>query len=227
MGAALTALAVRYPGATLLGVEPDPGNAALAARNVAAFGDRCKVRRSRASGTPTPTSSSTATPATASTGSRCARAPRATPPGLPGIKALEHRLGAGGAPPRRGAGRLRAHDDRGNRAPGARRPAASGRSGCARCGSRPTPSSTTPPPPASPTSRRSATAPGPTPSCPRSGSTRSAAEPELDAPAPARSATSSTRSGPSRLWIGRARWRSPIAVAFGSVASLAATRGTR
>ncbi len=43
MGAALTALAVRYPNATLVGVEPDPGNAALAARNVAAFGDRCKV----------------------------------------------------------------------------------------------------------------------------------------------------------------------------------------
>ena len=43
MGAALTALAVRYSAATLVGVEPDPGNAALAARNVAAFGDRCKV----------------------------------------------------------------------------------------------------------------------------------------------------------------------------------------
>jgi FkbM family methyltransferase len=43
MGAALTALAVRYPEATLLGVESDPGNAELAARNVAPFGDRCKV----------------------------------------------------------------------------------------------------------------------------------------------------------------------------------------
>ncbi len=43
MGACLTALAVRYPGASLLGVEPDPGNAALAARNVAAFGERATV----------------------------------------------------------------------------------------------------------------------------------------------------------------------------------------
>jgi FkbM family methyltransferase len=45
MGAALTALAVRYPQARILGVEPDPGNAALAARNVARFGDRCKVEQ--------------------------------------------------------------------------------------------------------------------------------------------------------------------------------------
>ena len=43
MGAALTALAVRYPAATLVGVEPDPGNASLAARNVAAFGDRARI----------------------------------------------------------------------------------------------------------------------------------------------------------------------------------------
>jgi FkbM family methyltransferase len=43
MGAALTALAVRYPNATLLGAEPDPGNAALATHNVRSFGDRCKV----------------------------------------------------------------------------------------------------------------------------------------------------------------------------------------
>ncbi len=43
MGAALTALAVRYPAASLLGVEPDPGNAALAARNLAAFGDRARI----------------------------------------------------------------------------------------------------------------------------------------------------------------------------------------
>jgi FkbM family methyltransferase len=43
MGAALTALAIRYPTAALLGVEPDPGNAALAARNVAPFGDRSRV----------------------------------------------------------------------------------------------------------------------------------------------------------------------------------------
>ena len=45
MGAALTALAVRYPQAHLLGVEPDPGNAALAARNVARFGERCIVEQ--------------------------------------------------------------------------------------------------------------------------------------------------------------------------------------
>ncbi|MGZ8666157.1 MAG: hypothetical protein ACXWZM_03475 [Solirubrobacterales bacterium] len=43
MGAALTALAIRYPAATVLGVGPDPGNAALAARNVAPFGNRCRV----------------------------------------------------------------------------------------------------------------------------------------------------------------------------------------
>ncbi len=43
MGAALTALAVQFPSATLLGVEPDPGNAEIARRNVARFGDRCKL----------------------------------------------------------------------------------------------------------------------------------------------------------------------------------------
>lgn len=45
MGAALTALAVHYPQARLLGAEPDPGNAALAARNVSRFGDRCRVEQ--------------------------------------------------------------------------------------------------------------------------------------------------------------------------------------
>jgi len=45
MGAALTALALEYPQARLLGVEPDPGNAALAARNVARFGERCVVEQ--------------------------------------------------------------------------------------------------------------------------------------------------------------------------------------
>ncbi len=43
MGAALTALAARYPSATLIGVEPDPGNVAVARRNVARFDDRCTV----------------------------------------------------------------------------------------------------------------------------------------------------------------------------------------
>jgi FkbM family methyltransferase len=46
MGAALTALAVRYPEARLLGVEPDEGNAALASRNVERFGERCRIVRS-------------------------------------------------------------------------------------------------------------------------------------------------------------------------------------
>ena len=43
MGAGLTGLAHRFPDATLVGVEPDPGNAALAARNVSQFGSRAKV----------------------------------------------------------------------------------------------------------------------------------------------------------------------------------------
>jgi FkbM family methyltransferase len=40
MGAGLTALAHEYPNARLLGVEPDPGNAEVAALNLARFGDR-------------------------------------------------------------------------------------------------------------------------------------------------------------------------------------------
>ena len=43
IGAALTALALRYPGARLLGVEPDPGNAAMARANTRRLGDRCRV----------------------------------------------------------------------------------------------------------------------------------------------------------------------------------------
>lgn len=43
IGAALSGLAARYPRATLLGVEPDPQNAALARRNVAPFGSRCRI----------------------------------------------------------------------------------------------------------------------------------------------------------------------------------------
>jgi FkbM family methyltransferase len=43
IGAALSALAMRYPEAQLLGAEPDAGNAALASRNAAGFGDRCQV----------------------------------------------------------------------------------------------------------------------------------------------------------------------------------------
>lgn len=42
-GSALASFAVRYPGANLLGVEPDPDTAAVARRNVAQFGDRCTV----------------------------------------------------------------------------------------------------------------------------------------------------------------------------------------
>jgi FkbM family methyltransferase len=40
MGAGLTALAHEYPNARLLGVEPDPGNAKVAALNLARFGGR-------------------------------------------------------------------------------------------------------------------------------------------------------------------------------------------
>lgn len=36
-------LAHRYPGARVLGVEPDPGNAAVARRNLAEFGDRAQL----------------------------------------------------------------------------------------------------------------------------------------------------------------------------------------
>lgn len=43
IGAALAALAARYPRAQLLGVEPDGQNAELARRNVAAFDGRCRV----------------------------------------------------------------------------------------------------------------------------------------------------------------------------------------
>ncbi len=43
VGTGLAGLAARYPSARVLGVEPDPENAALARANVAAFGDRCRV----------------------------------------------------------------------------------------------------------------------------------------------------------------------------------------
>lgn len=43
MGAALTGLAYAYPRAELLGVEPDPGNVAVAELNVARFGERAKL----------------------------------------------------------------------------------------------------------------------------------------------------------------------------------------
>ena len=43
IGTGLAGLAARYPRARVLGVEPDPANAALARRNVAAFGPRCQV----------------------------------------------------------------------------------------------------------------------------------------------------------------------------------------
>ncbi len=43
MGAALTGLGLAYPNAELLGVEPDPGNLAVAAANVARFGGRAKL----------------------------------------------------------------------------------------------------------------------------------------------------------------------------------------
>jgi hypothetical protein len=43
VGLGLADLAYRYPRARLLGVEADPGNAALANRNIAAFADRCEV----------------------------------------------------------------------------------------------------------------------------------------------------------------------------------------
>jgi FkbM family methyltransferase len=45
MGAALTGLARAYPSAELLGVEPDPGNLAVAELNVARFGARVKLTR--------------------------------------------------------------------------------------------------------------------------------------------------------------------------------------
>jgi FkbM family methyltransferase len=43
IGAALTALGVAYPGAQLLGVEPDPKSAAVLRRNTERFGDRCTI----------------------------------------------------------------------------------------------------------------------------------------------------------------------------------------
>jgi FkbM family methyltransferase len=43
IGVGLALLAARYPGARLLGVEPDPANAALARVNVAGFGPRVQV----------------------------------------------------------------------------------------------------------------------------------------------------------------------------------------
>jgi FkbM family methyltransferase len=43
MGSALAGLASAYPDARLVGVEPDAGNAAIAGRNVAQFGERCAV----------------------------------------------------------------------------------------------------------------------------------------------------------------------------------------
>lgn len=43
VGAALCWYATRHPQARILGVEPDPANAALARRNLSRFGDRCEV----------------------------------------------------------------------------------------------------------------------------------------------------------------------------------------
>ena len=43
IGAALTALGVQHPDARLLGVEADEGNAAVARRNLARFGDRATI----------------------------------------------------------------------------------------------------------------------------------------------------------------------------------------
>jgi FkbM family methyltransferase len=43
VGVALAGLAHGYPGARVLGVEPDPANAALARANTAAFEGRCTV----------------------------------------------------------------------------------------------------------------------------------------------------------------------------------------
>ncbi len=40
IGTGLAGLAVRYPHATVVGVEPDPDNATIARANVAAFGGR-------------------------------------------------------------------------------------------------------------------------------------------------------------------------------------------
>lgn len=43
MGVGLSALGTEYPEARLLGAEPDPENCALAARNLARFGDRAQI----------------------------------------------------------------------------------------------------------------------------------------------------------------------------------------
>jgi FkbM family methyltransferase len=43
IGAGLAGLAHRYPDASVLGVEADPGNAALARRNLAPWADRCRL----------------------------------------------------------------------------------------------------------------------------------------------------------------------------------------
>jgi FkbM family methyltransferase len=43
IGTGVAGLAARYPRARLLGVEPDPANAALARRNLTQFGDRCRL----------------------------------------------------------------------------------------------------------------------------------------------------------------------------------------
>lgn len=43
MGAGLTALALAHPEARLVGVEPDPGNLAIASLNTARFGDRVRL----------------------------------------------------------------------------------------------------------------------------------------------------------------------------------------
>lgn len=43
IGVALTSLAAHFPSASLLGIEPDAENAAMARRNTAQFGDRCKI----------------------------------------------------------------------------------------------------------------------------------------------------------------------------------------
>ena len=43
IGAALAALGTRYPEARLLGVEADPGNAAIARRNLSRFADRADI----------------------------------------------------------------------------------------------------------------------------------------------------------------------------------------
>jgi FkbM family methyltransferase len=43
IGAALTALGVEHPNASLLGLEPDPGNVAVLRKNTERFGERCTI----------------------------------------------------------------------------------------------------------------------------------------------------------------------------------------